>query len=54
MAYKNLSDLNKNGQTWNIKVKVMRLWESVNKKTEELMSFDMLLMDEMASSYLFM
>jgi hypothetical protein len=28
--------------------------ESVNKKTEELMSFDMLLMDEMASSYLFM
>jgi hypothetical protein len=46
MNYRNLSDLNKNGQTWNIKVKVMRFWESVNNKTDQLLSFDMILMDE--------
>jgi hypothetical protein len=45
-AYRNLSDLDKNGKTWNIKVKVMRLWESVNNKTDQLVSFDMILMDE--------
>jgi hypothetical protein len=46
MTYKDLCDLNKNGQTWNIKVKVMRLWESINNRTDELMSLDMILMDE--------
>jgi hypothetical protein len=46
MTYKNLGDLNKNGQAWNIKVKVMRFWEYVNNKTDELMSLDMILMDE--------
>jgi hypothetical protein len=45
MTYKDLGNLNKNGQTWNIKVKVMILWESINK-TDELMSLDMILMDE--------
>jgi hypothetical protein len=52
MTYINLSDLNKNGQTWNIKVKATRLLESVNNKTEELMSLDMILMDEKVSFYL--
>jgi hypothetical protein len=46
MTYKDLCDLNKNGPTWNIKVKVMRLWESINNMTDELMSVDMILMDE--------
>jgi hypothetical protein len=46
MTYKNLANMNINGQTWNIKLKVMRLCESVNNKTEELMSLDMILMDE--------
>jgi hypothetical protein len=54
MTYTNLGDLNKNGQTWNIKVKVIRLWESVNNKTEELMSLDMILMDEKVTFYLFL
>jgi hypothetical protein len=46
MTYRNLSDLNKNGQTQNIKVKVMRLWEYVKNKTEQLVSFDTILMNE--------
>jgi hypothetical protein len=53
MSYKNLGDLNKKGQTWNIKVKVIRLWESINNKTEELMSLDMILMDEKVTFYLY-
>jgi hypothetical protein len=41
-----LSDLSTKQQASNVKVKVMRLWESINNKTEELMSLDMILMDE--------
>jgi hypothetical protein len=46
MAYTPLSDLSTKQQTWSVKVKVMRLWESFNNRTEELMSLDMVLMDE--------
>uniref|UniRef100_A0A0E0KC42 Replication protein A 70 kDa DNA-binding subunit B/D first OB fold domain-containing protein n=1 Tax=Oryza punctata TaxID=4537 RepID=A0A0E0KC42_ORYPU len=46
MAYKKLSELTTRGQTWNIKVKVMRLWDSVDSATNELLSLDMILMDE--------
>jgi hypothetical protein len=41
-----LSDLLTKHQNWTVKVKVMRLWESINNKTRELMSLDMILMDE--------
>jgi hypothetical protein len=41
-----LSDLLTKQQASNVKVKVMRLWESINNKAEELMSLDMILMDE--------
>jgi hypothetical protein len=53
MTYRNLSDLNKNGQTQNIKVKVMRLWEYVKNKTEQLVSFDTILMNENVIFYQF-
>jgi hypothetical protein len=46
MAYTPLSDLSTKQQTWSVKVKVMRLWESFNNRTDELMSLDMVLMDE--------
>ena len=46
MVYKKLSDLTTKIQGWSIKVKVIRLWESINNKTEDLMSLDMILMDE--------
>uniref|UniRef100_A0A0E0BEG0 Replication factor A C-terminal domain-containing protein n=1 Tax=Oryza glumipatula TaxID=40148 RepID=A0A0E0BEG0_9ORYZ len=46
MVYKKLSELTTRRHTWNIKVKVMRLWDSVNSATDELLSLDMILMDE--------
>ena len=46
MTYKKLSDLTTNGQTWSIKVKVIRVWDSINNATDELISMDMILMDE--------
>jgi hypothetical protein len=46
MTYTFLSDLSTKQQSWCVKVKVMRLWESINNTTGELMSFDMILMDE--------
>ena len=46
MTYKKLSDLTTNGQTLSIKVKVIRVWDSINNATDELMSMDMILMDE--------
>ncbi|CAN6211332.1 unnamed protein product [Urochloa humidicola] len=46
MAYKKLRQLTTNGQAWNIKVKIIRLWESINFASDELMSLDMILMDE--------
>ena len=46
MAYKKLSDLTTKGQTWSIKVKVIRVWDSINNATDELISMDMILMDE--------
>jgi hypothetical protein len=46
MRYSLLSDLSIKQQTWSVKVKIMRLWESINIKTDELMSLDMILMDK--------
>ena len=46
MTYKKLSDLTTKGQTWSIKVKVIRVWDSINNATDELISMDMILMDE--------
>jgi hypothetical protein len=44
--HKKLSELTTNGQIWNIKVKVTRHSESVNNKTDEFISLDVILMDE--------
>jgi hypothetical protein len=46
MTYTLFSDLSPKQQTWRVKVKVIRLWESINNRIEELMSLDMILMDE--------
>ena len=46
MTYKKLSDLTTKGQTWSIKVKVIRVWDSINNATDELISMNMILMDE--------
>ena len=46
MTYKKLSDLTIKGQMWSIEVKVIRVWDSINNATDELISMDMILMDE--------
>jgi hypothetical protein len=46
MRYSLLSDLWTKQQTWSVKVKIMRLWGSINNRTDELMSLDMILMDK--------
>jgi len=46
MAYKRIKQLTTSGQAGNIKVKVIRMWESINFATDELMSLDMILMNE--------
>jgi hypothetical protein len=46
MTYMLLSDLSPKQQASNVKVKVIRLWESINNRREELMSLHMILMDE--------
>ena len=44
MTYKKIRQLTTVGQSWNIKVRVIRIWESINLATDELMSLDMILM----------
>ena len=51
MTYKKLSDLTTNGQTLSIKVKVIRVWDSINNAIDELMSMDMILMDEQVNFF---
>ena len=46
MTYKKIRQLTTVGQSWNIKVRVIRICESINFATDELMSLDMILMDE--------
>jgi hypothetical protein len=46
MVCKKLSALTTEAQVCTIKVKLIRMWESINNKTDELMSLDMILMDE--------
>ena len=56
MTYKKLSDLTTNGQTWSIKAKVIRVWDSINNAINELISMYMILMDEhvfLSISFLF-
>jgi hypothetical protein len=53
MTYILLSDLSTKQQTCTVKVKVMRLSESINNRTGELMSLDMILMDQKVFFILF-
>ena len=50
MAYKKLSELTIRGHTWHIKAKVMRMWDSINPSPDELISIDMIQMDEQVFS----
>jgi hypothetical protein len=51
MVYKKLSALTTEGQGCTIKVKLIRMWDSSNNKTDKLMSLDMILMDKNVNLY---
>ncbi|WOH01404.1 hypothetical protein DCAR_0520786 [Daucus carota subsp. sativus] len=46
MAFSYLSELDDHTEDWMIKVRVCRKWESVNMKDGNLISLDMILIDE--------
>ncbi|XP_075104274.1 replication protein A 70 kDa DNA-binding subunit D-like [Nicotiana tabacum] len=47
MAYSLLTDLNSIRDDWTVRVRVCRIWNSINfKRNRELMSTDMILIDE--------
>ena len=41
-----LEDLKNNRDDWTIKVRIVRLWESIHIYTKVLLSLDMILIDE--------
>ncbi|XP_024990624.1 uncharacterized protein LOC112524911 [Cynara cardunculus var. scolymus] len=50
MEYLKLKDLEEDNECWAIKLRVCRLWESLNsKKNGELISLDMVFIDEMGT-----
>jgi hypothetical protein len=44
-VYKKLSELTTSGQTLNIKVKLIRMWDLINPLTDDLTSIDIILMN---------
>lgn len=47
MEFSFLDGLNNENDSWRVKVRVCRIWQSTNsKKNNELISTDMILMDE--------
>jgi hypothetical protein len=51
MVYKKLSALTTEVQGCTIKAKLIRMWDSINNKSDKLMSLDMILMDENVNLY---
>lgn len=46
MEFSYLSKIEGEAEDWLIRVRVYRLWEAVNKKDNNLISMDMILIDE--------
>jgi hypothetical protein len=53
MTYTSLSQLSVEKETWNVKVRMIRMWDAVNSNDNELISLDMIMIDENVSSYSF-
>jgi hypothetical protein len=52
MNYTSLSQISPNNDTWNIKVRIIRMWDAVNiTQGNELISLDMIMADENVSSH---
>ncbi|KAE8787748.1 hypothetical protein D1007_38213 [Hordeum vulgare] len=46
MAYDTLHDISKEKDSWKVKVRIIRLWDAINLNNNELISLDMILLDE--------
>uniref|UniRef100_A0A453C8P0 Replication protein A 70 kDa DNA-binding subunit B/D first OB fold domain-containing protein n=1 Tax=Aegilops tauschii subsp. strangulata TaxID=200361 RepID=A0A453C8P0_AEGTS len=46
MAYDMLDAINNGKDSWKVKVRVIRLWDAINLNNNELISLDMILLDE--------
>ncbi|KAI5000771.1 hypothetical protein ZWY2020_010730 [Hordeum vulgare] len=46
MAYDMLHDISKEKDSWKVKVRIIRLWDAINLNNNELISLDMILLDE--------
>ena len=49
MAYDMLDAINNGKDSWKVKVRVIRLWDAINLNNNELISLDMILLDEQVS-----
>ncbi len=49
MSYTHLSQISPDKDNWTIMVRVARMWDAINTKTNEFISLDMILIDEEVS-----
>jgi hypothetical protein len=46
MSYNTLKQISTDKDTWIIKVRIARMWDAINTNTNQLISIDMILVDE--------
>ena len=46
MSYNLIKQLSDKKENWKVRVRLSRMWESINRKNLELISLDMVLIDE--------
>ena len=46
MAYDMLREISNQKDSWKVKVRIIRLWDAINLNNNELISLDMILLDE--------
>uniref|UniRef100_A0A453P2P4 Replication protein A 70 kDa DNA-binding subunit B/D first OB fold domain-containing protein n=1 Tax=Aegilops tauschii subsp. strangulata TaxID=200361 RepID=A0A453P2P4_AEGTS len=49
MAYDMLHEISNQKDSWKVKVRIIRLWDAINLNNNELISLDMILLDEEVS-----
>ena len=49
MAYDMLHEISNQKDSWKVKVRIIRLWDAINLNSNELISLDMILLDEKVS-----
>ena len=49
MAHDMLHEISNQKDSWKVKVRIIRLWDAINLSNNELISLDMILLDEEVS-----